>query len=58
LTLAELQLEVPQINWLEYLNAFLHTRVDENEPVVSYAMPYFRAMGKIIKETDRRYVNY
>ena len=57
LTLRELQQEVPQINWLEYLNTFLHTRVDENEPVVSYAMPYLREMGHILRDTDRRVVH-
>jgi predicted metalloendopeptidase len=54
LTLAQLQQEVPQVNWLEYLSAFLHADIDENEPVVSYAMPYFAEMGRIIQKTDRR----
>jgi membrane metallo-endopeptidase-like protein 1 len=54
LTLAQLQLEVPQLNWLEYLSAFLHADIDESEPVVSYAMPYFAEMGRIIQRTDRR----
>ncbi|CAB3370699.1 Hypothetical predicted protein [Cloeon dipterum] len=57
LTLRQLQAEVPQINWLEYLNAFLHTKVDADEPVVSYAMPYFKEMGRILQETDRRVVH-
>ena len=54
LTLAQLQQEVPQLNWLEYLSAFLHADIDESEPVVSYAMPYFTEMGRIIQKTDRR----
>ena len=54
LTLAQLQQEVPQLNWLEYLSAFLHADIDESEPVVSYAMPYFAEMGRIIQKTDRR----
>jgi predicted metalloendopeptidase len=54
LTLAQLQQEVPQLNWLEYLSAFLHAYIDESEPVVSYAMPYFAEMGNIIQRTDRR----
>jgi predicted metalloendopeptidase len=54
LTLAQLQKEVPQLNWLEYLRAFLDADIDESEPVVSYAMPYFVEMGRIIQKTDRR----
>lgn len=54
LTLAQLQQEVPQLNWLEYLSAFLDADIDEREPVVSYAMPYFVEMGRIIQKTDRR----
>ena len=54
LTLAQLQQEVPQLNWLEYLSAFLHADIDESEPVVSYAMPYFVQMGRIIEKTERR----
>jgi membrane metallo-endopeptidase-like protein 1 len=54
LSLSQLQREVPQLNWLEYLSAFLDADVDHNEPVVSYAMPYFIEMGRIIQKTDRR----
>jgi hypothetical protein len=42
------------LNWLEYLSAFLHADIDHSEPVVSYAMPYFVEMGRIIQKTDRR----
>jgi membrane metallo-endopeptidase-like protein 1 len=45
---------VPQVNWLEYLSAFLDADIDHSEPVVSYAMPYFVEMGRIIQKTDRR----
>lgn len=54
LTLAQLQSEVPQLNWLQYLRAFITAPVDEREPVVSYAMPYFVEMGRILQKTDRR----
>nr|CAD7453830.1 unnamed protein product [Timema tahoe] len=56
LKLSQLQVEVPQLNWLEYLNAFLDADITEDEPVVSYAMPYFSEMGRIIQRTDRRMV--
>ncbi|XP_071446832.1 neprilysin-1-like [Hetaerina americana] len=63
LTLAQLQEEVPEVDWLTYLSVVLsHSsapKLDASEPVVAYAMPYFRQMGRIIKETDRRVVyNY
>jgi hypothetical protein len=54
LSLAQLQREVPQLNWLRYLSAFLDADIDDNEPVVSYAMPYLVEMGRIIQKTDRR----
>lgn len=59
LTLPQLQKEVPQINWSEYLQATLgpNVRLDPNEPIVSYGMPYMVQMGKILAETDRRTVH-
>ncbi|XP_063233227.1 neprilysin-1 [Bacillus rossius redtenbacheri] len=57
LRLRELQREVPQLNWLEYLGAFLDASVRDAEPVVSYAMPYFVQMGRILQRTDRRVVH-
>lgn len=56
LTLAQLQKEVPQVRWLEYLSAFLDADITDQEPVVSYALPYFVEMGKILERTDKRYV--
>ena len=56
LSLEQLQKEVPQLNWLEYLSAFLDADIDHSEPVVSYAMPYFVEMGRIIQNTDRRLI--
>lgn len=61
LTLPQLQREVPQLNWREYLQATLghHVHLDEDEPIVSYAMPYMIEMGRILNGTDRRVVqNY
>lgn len=54
LTLAQLQQEVPQVRWMEYLSAFLDADITEEEPVVSYALPYFVDMGKILEKTDKR----
>lgn len=56
MTLPELQRDVPQLNWTEYLQATLghHVRLHEHEPIVSYAMPYLVQMGRIVATTDRR----
>ncbi|XP_039311172.1 neprilysin-1 isoform X2 [Solenopsis invicta] len=54
LTLQDLQREVPQLQWLVYLREFINTPIDEKEPVVIYAMPYFVQMGHIIAKTDQR----
>ncbi|XP_020294644.1 membrane metallo-endopeptidase-like 1 isoform X2 [Pseudomyrmex gracilis] len=54
LTLRELQREVPELRWLAYLREFIKVPIDEDEVVVTYAMPYFVQMGRIIAKTDRR----
>ncbi|XP_014483935.1 PREDICTED: neprilysin-2 isoform X2 [Dinoponera quadriceps] len=54
LRLRELQREVPQLQWLVYLQEFISAPITEEEPVVAYAMPYFAQMGRIISRTDRR----
>ncbi|EZA54238.1 Membrane metallo-endopeptidase-like protein [Ooceraea biroi] len=54
LTLRELQREVPQLQWLVYLREFISAPIDEEEPVVTYALQYFVQMGRIISKTDRR----
>lgn len=59
LTLTQLQRDVPQINWSEYLQATLgpNVRLAADEPIVSYGMPYMVEMGKILEVTDRRTVH-
>uniref|UniRef100_A0A1B6DE24 Uncharacterized protein n=1 Tax=Clastoptera arizonana TaxID=38151 RepID=A0A1B6DE24_9HEMI len=57
LTLEQLQQEVPQLKWLDYLRSFLGVEISHKEPVVAYAMPYFVEMGKILAETDTRVVH-
>mgnify|MGYP002716434524 CR=1 FL=1 len=46
---------MPQLNWKEYLSTFLEINFHEEEPVVTYAMPYFKEMGRILKKTEKRY---
>lgn len=58
LTLAELQKEIPQLNWRDYLQTTLgDVDLNANEEVVSYAMPYLIQMGKILNTTDRRIIH-
>lgn len=45
---------VPQIDWLQYLQTFLHKPIDENEHVVAYGLTYFAYMGKVLKSTPPR----
>lgn len=59
ITLPQLQKDVPQLNWQEYLQTTLGNQISlqENEPVVSYAMPYLIQMGRIFAESDRRVIH-
>lgn len=58
LQLSELQHEVPQINWHEYLQHTLgDIQLSDNETLVCYAMPYLKQMGKIIAEADKRTIH-
>lgn len=59
LSLRELQREVPELNWTEYLQVTLGNDIalHPNESVVTYAMPYLVQMGKILAKTDRRIVH-
>ncbi|XP_013793456.1 membrane metallo-endopeptidase-like 1, partial [Limulus polyphemus] len=57
LTVQELKNLVPKFSWLNYLNNVLPLKVDEMEPVVVYALPYFKQMGQILAETPRRVVH-
>ncbi|XP_001602853.1 neprilysin-1 [Nasonia vitripennis] len=54
LTLRELQREVPQLRWRLYLEKFLVSPINDEEPLVAYAMPYFVQMGQIVEKTPRR----
>ncbi len=57
--LLELERRVPEMRWRDYLNAFLPDGVENDEPIVSYAMLYLEEMGRQLVKTDRRVVqNY
>ncbi|XP_076358911.1 neprilysin-1-like [Tachypleus tridentatus] len=57
LTIQEMKNIVPKFSWLNYLNTVLPIKVDELEPVVVYALPYFRQMDEILAETPRRVIH-
>lgn len=60
-TLADLQLFVPQINWKEYIQTAFGPNIPiaADEPIVVYAMPYIVTLGKIMAERNERTVqNY
>ncbi|KAE8739548.1 hypothetical protein FOCC_FOCC014968 [Frankliniella occidentalis] len=57
LPLWRLQEDVPELDWHLFLKTVLKTDISREEPVVCYGLPYFRSMGKILAETDRRVVH-
>lgn len=58
MTLGDLQREVSQLNWREYLQETLgDVELKDDEEVVVYAMPYLIQMGRILHDTDRRIVH-
>jgi len=57
MSIKQLSIEVPEFNWLLYLNTFLPTEVSENELVVVYSTEYLKEMGKLIGETDTRTIH-
>uniref|UniRef100_A0A8C4DAJ9 endothelin-converting enzyme 1 n=1 Tax=Dicentrarchus labrax TaxID=13489 RepID=A0A8C4DAJ9_DICLA len=57
-TIAELQLLAPAVDWLDYLSSAL-TPLDLNdtEPVVLYAREYLQQVSDLINKTDRSLLN-
>ncbi|GBM20160.1 hypothetical protein AVEN_5685-1 [Araneus ventricosus] len=58
MSLQELSEIVPEFDWVFYLNTFLPTKVDDQEPVVVYALPYLQEMGQIISQVNRRHLEF
>lgn len=54
MTLAELQIKVPDFNFSQYLEPVLPRTLNDTEMVVIYALPYFQKLTKLIAETDKR----
>lgn len=55
MNLAQLQREVPEFKWSDYLGAFLDEKLTEEEPIVVYSMPYLKRLAKIMVSTETRY---
>lgn len=61
MTIEELQLNFPYVNWLEYFNSFLQnqTQIDQNETVIVVDRNYLRRLGDLLESTPRRTIaNY
>ena len=54
MTLAELERQVPEFKWTDYLSAFLDENLSKEEPIVVYSMPYLKRLAKIMVSSDTR----
>ncbi len=55
LTIADLQDQVPQIDWMDYFKTLVAPMaIDESEEIVSYSTPFFVELGKLLEVTDKR----
>ncbi|KAG5836976.1 hypothetical protein ANANG_G00234360 [Anguilla anguilla] len=58
LTIAELQILAPAVDWLDYLSSALSPLdLNDTEPVVVYAKEYLQQVSDLINKTDRSLLN-
>lgn len=59
ISIRQLEREVPQLNWVEYIQTAVgpHIEINDREQVVCYALPYLIQLGKILQDTDERIVH-
>ncbi|KAG9348205.1 hypothetical protein JZ751_001940 [Albula glossodonta] len=58
LTIADLQLLAPAVDWLDYLSSALSPLdLNDTEPVVVYAKDYLQQVSDLINKTDRSLLN-
>ncbi|XP_056118554.1 endothelin-converting enzyme 2b isoform X1 [Rhinichthys klamathensis goyatoka] len=58
ITIAELQVLAPAVEWLDYLNSVLSPlELNDTEPVVVYAKEYMQQVSELINKTDRSLLN-
>ncbi|KAJ8320335.1 hypothetical protein KUTeg_001922 [Tegillarca granosa] len=59
ITIRQLKNKVPEFDWMTYFSSFIPFPLDENEPIVTFALDYLEDMAKIIHNTDKRVIaNY
>ncbi|CAM9110461.1 unnamed protein product [Lampetra planeri] len=57
-TISELQLLAPAVDWLDYLSSSLSPlELNDSEPVVLYAREYLQQVSELINKTDRSLLN-
>jgi hypothetical protein len=54
LDLGKLSSEVPDFNFSAYLSNLLHRPLNSSEEVVIYALPYFKKLTKLMKNSNKR----
>ncbi|XP_017206532.1 endothelin-converting enzyme 2b isoform X3 [Danio rerio] len=58
ITIADLQVLAPAIEWLDYLNSVLSPlELNDTEPVVVYAKEYMQQVSELINKTDHSLLN-
>nr|XP_040578215.1 neprilysin-1-like isoform X2 [Lepeophtheirus salmonis] len=58
ISLKDLKTEVPEINWNDYFDTVMGIGyIGDNEQIVSYSMPYFKLLGKLLKQTDKKIIH-
>ena len=58
ISIADLALKVPQINWMLYFRHLVHPmNITEHEDIVSYSTPFFVKLGHLLAKTDKRIVH-
>ena len=46
--------EVPEIDWMTFFNSTIPAAISYDEKVVSYSMPFFKELGKILTTIDKK----
>jgi membrane metallo-endopeptidase-like protein 1 len=55
LDLGKLSAEIPDFDFSAYLSHLLHRPLNTSEEVVIYALPYFKQLTKLMKNSNKRY---
>ena len=58
LELGKLSAEVPEFDFYAYLSNLLQRPINSTEEVVIYAIPYFKRLTKLMKDSNKRLINF